>query len=164
MNVIDYMTITCNLKNVQLQITSDYMKKCNRLQIMITPCLHTSTLRTKKILNDTSYRHNVEIDLQHPCHVEPNIRFTLHFEHLLKLSRQGHRRGTRLVIPHSPTFLEMKKIVTWKLKKYCPRIIEYALKLPLVAWKFDASLPSPPFSTPSPSASSSHTLSTAMPR
>ena len=113
-------------------------------------------LGQKKILNDTSYRHNVEIDLQHPCHVEPNIRFTLHFEHLLKLSRQGHRRGTRLVIPHSPTFLEMKKIVTWKLKKYCPRIIEYALKLPLVAWKFDASLPSP-------SASSSHTLSTAMP-
>jgi hypothetical protein len=40
MNVIDYITITCNLKNVRLQITSDYMKKCNRLQlIMITPCL-----------------------------------------------------------------------------------------------------------------------------
>ena len=44
MNVIDYITITCNLKNGRLQITSDYMKKCNRLQrlqlqIMITPCL-----------------------------------------------------------------------------------------------------------------------------
>jgi hypothetical protein len=32
MNVIDYITITCNLQNVRLQITSDYMKKCNRLQ------------------------------------------------------------------------------------------------------------------------------------
>jgi hypothetical protein len=29
---IDYITITCNLKNGRLQITSDYMKKCNRLQ------------------------------------------------------------------------------------------------------------------------------------
>jgi hypothetical protein len=37
MNVIDYNTIICNLKNGRLQITSDYMKKCNRLQlIMIT--------------------------------------------------------------------------------------------------------------------------------
>jgi hypothetical protein len=37
MNVIDYIMITCNIKNDQLQITSDYMKKCNRLQlIMIT--------------------------------------------------------------------------------------------------------------------------------
>jgi hypothetical protein len=26
MNVIDYITITCNLKNVTLQITFDYMK------------------------------------------------------------------------------------------------------------------------------------------
>ena len=26
MNVIDYITITCNLKNVRLQITFDYMK------------------------------------------------------------------------------------------------------------------------------------------
>ena len=34
MNVIDYITITCNLKNVRLQITSDYMKKCNRLQLI----------------------------------------------------------------------------------------------------------------------------------
>ena len=47
MNVIDYITITCNLKNVRLQITSDYMKKCNRLQrlqlqITITPCLATT--------------------------------------------------------------------------------------------------------------------------
>ena len=44
MNVIDYITITCNLKNVWLQITFDYMKNVidyNRLQlqIMITPCL-----------------------------------------------------------------------------------------------------------------------------
>jgi hypothetical protein len=34
MNVIDYIMITCNLKNVRLQITSDYMKKCNRLQLI----------------------------------------------------------------------------------------------------------------------------------
>jgi hypothetical protein len=41
MNVIDYIMITCNLKNVRLQIASDYMKKCNRLQLItITPCLH----------------------------------------------------------------------------------------------------------------------------
>jgi hypothetical protein len=26
MNVIDYITITCNLKNVRLQITFEYMK------------------------------------------------------------------------------------------------------------------------------------------
>jgi hypothetical protein len=44
MNVIDYITITCNQKKVWLQITSDYMKKCNRLQLItititITPCL-----------------------------------------------------------------------------------------------------------------------------
>ena len=34
MDVIDYITITCNLKNGRLQITSDYMKKCNRLQLI----------------------------------------------------------------------------------------------------------------------------------
>ena len=35
MNVIDYITITCNLKkNGRLQITSYYMKKCNRLQLI----------------------------------------------------------------------------------------------------------------------------------
>ena len=44
MNVIDYITITCNLKNVRLQITFDYMKNVIdynrlRLQITITPCL-----------------------------------------------------------------------------------------------------------------------------
>ena len=40
MNVINYITITCNLKNVRLQITSDYMKKSNRLQLItITSCL-----------------------------------------------------------------------------------------------------------------------------
>jgi hypothetical protein len=40
MNVIDYITITWNLRNGRLQITSDYMKKCNRLQLItITPCL-----------------------------------------------------------------------------------------------------------------------------
>ena len=32
MNVIDYITITCNLK--KWLITSDYMKKCNRLQLI----------------------------------------------------------------------------------------------------------------------------------
>ena len=44
MNVIDYITITRNLKNVRLQITFDYMKNVIdynglRLQITITPCL-----------------------------------------------------------------------------------------------------------------------------
>jgi hypothetical protein len=44
MNVIDYITITCNQKNVRLQITFDYMKNVidyNQLrwQITITPCL-----------------------------------------------------------------------------------------------------------------------------
>ena len=34
MNVIDYITITCNLKNGRLQIISNYMKKCNRLQLI----------------------------------------------------------------------------------------------------------------------------------
>jgi hypothetical protein len=34
MNVIDYIMITCNLKNGRLQITSDYMEKCNRLQLI----------------------------------------------------------------------------------------------------------------------------------
>ena len=34
MNVIDYITITCNLKNGRLQITSDYMKTCNRLELI----------------------------------------------------------------------------------------------------------------------------------
>jgi len=36
MNVIDYITITCNLKNVRLQITFDYMKNVidyNRLRL-----------------------------------------------------------------------------------------------------------------------------------
>ena len=38
MNVIDYITIICNIKiNGRLQITSYYMIKCNQLQlIMIT--------------------------------------------------------------------------------------------------------------------------------
>jgi hypothetical protein len=45
MNVIDYITFTCNLKkNVRLQITFDYMKNVIeynrlRLQFTITPCL-----------------------------------------------------------------------------------------------------------------------------
>ena len=35
MNVIDYITITCNIKkNGRLHITSDYMIKCNRLQLI----------------------------------------------------------------------------------------------------------------------------------
>ena len=34
MNVIDYLTITCNLRIGRLQITSDYMEKCNRLQLI----------------------------------------------------------------------------------------------------------------------------------
>ena len=39
MNVINYITITCNLKNVRLQITFDYMKNVidyNRLRLQIT--------------------------------------------------------------------------------------------------------------------------------
>jgi hypothetical protein len=57
MNVIDYIMITCNLINGRLQITSDYMKKCNQLQLItITPCLPTSfidiadTCTNRKIL------------------------------------------------------------------------------------------------------------------
>jgi hypothetical protein len=35
MNVIDYITITCYIKkNGRLQITSDYMIKCNQLQLI----------------------------------------------------------------------------------------------------------------------------------
>ena len=35
MNVIDYITITCNKnKYVRLQITSDYMIKCSQLQLI----------------------------------------------------------------------------------------------------------------------------------
>ena len=35
MNVIDYITITCNIKkNGRLQITSDYMITCNQLQLI----------------------------------------------------------------------------------------------------------------------------------
>jgi hypothetical protein len=34
MNVIDYITIKCNLKNGWLQITCDYMRKCNQLQLI----------------------------------------------------------------------------------------------------------------------------------
>jgi hypothetical protein len=35
MNVIDYITITCNIKkNVRLQITFDYIIKCNQLQLI----------------------------------------------------------------------------------------------------------------------------------
>ena len=50
MNVIDYIMITCNLKNERLYITSDYMKKCNRLQLItititITPCLPSGYAR-----------------------------------------------------------------------------------------------------------------------
>ena len=44
MNVIDYIAITCNLKNDRLQIKYDYMKKCNRLQLItITSCLPQDT-------------------------------------------------------------------------------------------------------------------------
>ena len=54
MNVIDYITITCNLRNVRLQITFDYMKNVidyNRLglQITITPCLVYVNNTNKKI-------------------------------------------------------------------------------------------------------------------
>ena len=43
-NVIDYITITCDRENVRLHITFDYMKNVIdynrlRLQITITPCL-----------------------------------------------------------------------------------------------------------------------------
>jgi hypothetical protein len=57
MNVIDYITITCNKKKVRLQITSDYMKKCNRLQLItititITPCLQSG-----------HHHHFIEMDI-----------------------------------------------------------------------------------------------------
>ena len=47
--------ITCNLKHVRLQITFDYMKKCNRLQpITITPCLSLthSMIKEETILGE----------------------------------------------------------------------------------------------------------------
>ena len=74
MNVIDYITITCNLKNGRLQITSDYMKKCNRLQLItITnydyPMSGRSPIRRRerhqqqmKISSDLGNRHPVTID------------------------------------------------------------------------------------------------------
>ena len=34
MNVSNYIKITCNLKDGGLQITSNYMKKCNLLQLI----------------------------------------------------------------------------------------------------------------------------------
>ena len=81
MNVIDYITITCNLKNGRLQITSDYMKKCNRLQLItITnydyPMSGRSPIQLRerhqqqmKISSDLGNRHPVTIDQ----HVMPAI-------------------------------------------------------------------------------------------
>ena len=65
MNVIDYITITCNLKNVRLQITFDYMKNVidyNRLQlqITITPCL---TKNEECNLNVHLYLYNKNLEV-----------------------------------------------------------------------------------------------------
>ena len=54
MNVIDYIMITCNLKNGRLQITSDYMKKCNRLQL-ITITNYDYPMSARKQLRRTGH-------------------------------------------------------------------------------------------------------------
>ena len=68
MNAIDYFMITYNLRNGRIQITSDYMKKCNRLQITITPCLqHTGNHYTSKsgifvfLMNYSQFSENIEL-------------------------------------------------------------------------------------------------------
>ena len=57
---VNYITITCNLKNVRLQITFDYMKNVIdynrlRLQITITPCL---SLTHSMIKEETIFGEN----------------------------------------------------------------------------------------------------------
>ena len=63
MNVIDYITITCNLKNGRLQITSDYMKKCNRLQLITNTNddypMSVTHYRTVKQYTYTFYRYQI---------------------------------------------------------------------------------------------------------
>ena len=80
MNVIDYITITCNKKKIWLQITSDYMKKCNRLQLItttitITPCLncHPQLFKVGRVIVPCSFSHEVVL-----------VKFELqtHMEHL----------------------------------------------------------------------------------
>ena len=70
---------TCNLKNVRLQITFDYMKNVIdynrlRLQITITPCLQwgsTQNLTMIEILNDIWRQHSIFLNqfglLIHRC-------------------------------------------------------------------------------------------------
>jgi hypothetical protein len=79
MNVLNYITITCNLKNVRLEITFDYMKNVIdynrlRLQITITPCLQwgsTQHLTMIEILNDIWRQHSIFLNqfglLIHRC-------------------------------------------------------------------------------------------------
>jgi hypothetical protein len=62
MNVIDCITITCNLKKVRLQIISDYKKKCNRLQLItITPYL----LRTIKQNQNQTFNFLLKLSGNH---------------------------------------------------------------------------------------------------
>jgi hypothetical protein len=59
-NVIDYIVITCNLKNDRLQITYNYMKKCNRLQLItITPCLITTNIVNSNPAQASCIQYNV---------------------------------------------------------------------------------------------------------
>ena len=57
MNVIDYITITCNLKYVRLH------EKCNRLHITITPCLPAAgqrfSRRTQVSSINRTERHDI---------------------------------------------------------------------------------------------------------
>ena len=62
MNVIDYIMITCNLKNGRLQITSDDMKKCNRLQLITITNYDYPVCETNTIWNNNS-RSPVDMSL-----------------------------------------------------------------------------------------------------
>ena len=99
MNVIDYITITCNLKNVRLQITFDYMKSVIdynrlRLQITITPCLEIERIQcaqhfsgiilfryaqSQKIFPDYSVSYNTSKACKSHC----SISMTGDVKHLL---------------------------------------------------------------------------------
>jgi hypothetical protein len=53
MNVIDYITITCNLRNVRLQITFDYMKN-----VIIKTITATKNIKYKLRLQRLDFQTN----------------------------------------------------------------------------------------------------------